>query len=71
MHLKEEYDGMLEKYECEDCKEQFLVNMKHRIEYKFLSCPFCGEDAHGIVHSNDDPDYLEELDDVLGCLFPR
>lgn len=58
-----------DKYECLECKNEFIVGRKMLENSKRETpiCPYCGHNLVECTVGTDD-ERLEELEDELGCL---
>lgn len=54
------------KFECSDCRKQFIVGEK-LLDGHFPTCPYCGEVCEELVGWTHDED-LEWLSNDMGCL---
>jgi hypothetical protein len=54
------------KFECSDCRKQFIVGEK-LLEGRLPHCPYCGEVCGELVGWTKDED-LERLSGDIGCL---
>lgn len=59
-----------EKYNCLDCGKDFIVGKEllKSCRHGYPVCPYCGSDIVEDIAGTDD-EQLEELADIMGCLW--